>query len=248
MKYKLETIKGTNDLVKVELLEKHNDSEILTEKDTEIEFESREEDVDTFRDLYAPLRIEKENGLVRNLYRRDWKVETNPAGINPALAYVLCMIGKVNEEDTILDPFCGAGTIGITAVKYFNAKKVLMSDKSGKAVDQAIANSNASGVKRDKITIFRSNITMLKLQKESVSKIITNPPFGIRTGNHQENIKIYKELASKAQTLLGDDGRLIIFTQEKNLIQEIFSDFEELSSRQVSQGGLHPTIFVFRKK
>ncbi len=248
MTYRLEVIPGTEQFVKQELLKNFHDSEIISTERGSIEFSNPSEEVDDFK-LLSALRITKENGLTRNLFRRDWKVETSPAGINPALAYILCMIGEINSEDIVFDPFCGAGTISITAAKYFEPKKVLCSDKSGKAVDMTIENIKAAGIKKGKIIAFRSNIKMIKLKKNSVSIIITNPPFGVRTGNHEENIKIYSDLKDKAKSLLRDGGKIIIITQEKKLIEENFHrDFFSISERtDITQGGLHPTIFKIDK-
>ncbi len=248
MKYKLETISGTEKIVREELSEKFENISILGEEKGRIEFESEISDVDKFRTLLSSLRIQKENGLIRNLFRRDWKIETSPAGINPSLAYILCRISKIDVDDIVLDPFCGAGTIGITAAKYFSPKKVLMSDKSGTAIDMTIKNIKAAGIKKDKVVAFRSNVSMLKLSKESVSRIITNPPFGIRTGNHEENIKIYKELEKKASQILKNAGIVTIITQEKELIESIFKKkkYKIFDKIVVSQGGLFPTIYSFQ--
>lgn len=247
--YTLQTIPNTEKYVEQELITKHPDSITQKEKPGSIIFQHPNEDINTFTNLLSPLRIEKENGWIRNLYRRDWKLESVPASINPALAYIMCMIAEVNEDDIILDPFCGSGTIGITAAKHFNPIKVLCSDVKGKAVDITMKNARAAGVKKNRIVIFRSNVNRLRLQKGSVTKIITNMPFGIRTGSHDENIKTYKSFAQKARKILKENGKLVILTQEKNLLTEVFKNTHLKLIKQIpiQQGGLKPVIFVFTK-
>ncbi|MCA9381502.1 methyltransferase [Candidatus Dojkabacteria bacterium] len=249
MNYELEIIPGTKEFVLQELTTKFSTAKIIDDsKETVISFSDDKDRVEDFETLYSPLRITKENSLTKNLFRRQWKIENSPAGINPSLAYILCMIAEVNENDIVLDPFCGAGTIPITASKYFGVKKVLASDVKGTAVDMTLKNQIAANITKNKMTVFRSNITQLKLQKDSVSKIITNPPFGVRTGNHEENIKIYKSLADKAQVILKEEGKLVCITQEKKLFLDCFSStYKIIGELQVSQGGLHPTIFVVTK-
>ncbi|MCA9387091.1 methyltransferase [Candidatus Dojkabacteria bacterium] len=247
MNYELEIIPGTKEFVLAELLDKFPGANVIDSSEKLIQFSHPNEMVEDFETLYSALRIKKENSITKNLFRRKWKVETSPAGINPSLAYILCMIADVNETDTVLDPFCGAGTIAVTAAKYFKPKKVLASDVKGTAVDMTTKNMSAAGISKKQMTIFRSNISQLKLQKNSVTKIITNPPFGVRTGNHEENIKIYRALAKIAGIILKEDGMIVCITQEKNLFRECFeSSFEITQEIQVTQGGLYPSVFVVK--
>lgn len=247
-KYILEIIPGTKNFVQEELIKKFPTVENLDVRSKEISFDSDVEDVDDFRILKSPLSILKVHGPQRNLYRRKWKIENAAAGINPALAYILCQIAKVTEEDIVLDPFCGAGTIAITASKYFKAKKTLASDVSGKAIDSTIVNVKAANLPKNAISAFRSNVTQLKFSAGSVNKIITNPPFGVRVGNHDENVKLYRSLANKAFNMLSAEGKVVLITQEKLLAREAFKKFKLVLEQEIEQGGLKPNIFVFVKK
>lgn len=253
--YKLEIIPGTAEYVLEELNLKHPDSVIKKTKKKSIEFESNEDDIDTFNDLLSVLRIEKENGLIRNLFRREWRKYTSPAGVNPALAYILCIVSEVNEKDKVIDPFCGGGTIALTAAVYFNPEKVFASDISGNAVD--MTSRNAGEINKMKIVklnsknfvVFRSNVSQLKLQEGSVNKIISNLPFGIRSKSHDENIKIYREFEIKANKLLSSGDTVTVLTQEKDLIQNTFNKHFRIKKEfDVDQGGLIPKVFVFEKK
>ncbi len=249
MNYSLEIIPGTKRFVLAELLQKFPEVEIILERSNRINFSSKLEDIDDFRTLLSPLRITKENGLTRNLFRRDWKVASSPAGINPALAYILCQMCKIEEGTILYDPFCGAGTIPITAGLYFKPKKVLASDVSGKAIDLCIKNFKAAKLSKFKYSIFRSNISQISFAPETIDYIITNLPFGIRVGNHTENIKSYQMLKNKAAKILKKGGKLILYTQEKNLIKEIFEDkrFELSGNFDIAIGGLIPSVYSFMR-
>ena len=248
-KYKFEIVPGTSAFVQKELELKFPDARILEASKSKIEFESETDDVDKFYELKTPLRIEKENGLIRNLFRREWKVENVPAGINPSLAYVLCLIAELNDNDIVYDPFCGAGTIAITAAKYFGVTKVFASDISGTAVDKTIANSKAANLSSKKFITFRSNISQVTLKKNSVSKVISNLPFGVRTNDHAQNIKAYMNLAVRSHVFLKEEGKLILYTQEKELVRENFKApvFEIENEIVIEQGGLYPSVFVIEK-
>lgn len=249
MKYLLEIIPGTAEYVQKELTEKYPEVRIEQIRRETILFESEFEDVDEFRNLFSPLRIKKENGLIRNLFRREWKVATASAGINPSLAYIMCMIADVNTDDTVFDPFCGAGTIPLTAAIYFKPKKVWASDKSGPAIDMTIDNIKAADFPKNIFVAFRSNFEQIHMPKGSISKIISNLPFGIRVGSHADNVKLYEAIAAKSEELLEQKGSLVLLTLEKELIEKVFKNtkFKIIKRVTVAQGGLDPTIYVLRR-
>lgn len=244
--YTLEIIPGTEKYVRTELETKHPTSKVLKSSKQTIEIESPENDVDTFRSLLSVLRVSKLGGPTRNLFRRDWRIEHVPAGINPALAFVLCQVADIKETDVVLDPFCGGGTIAVSAALYFHPAKVLASDISGTAVDKTTANFLAAQIPKTKYAVFRTNVSQLHLQEGSVNKVITNLPFGVRTGDHEHNQTSYKAFAKKMEKALSKNGRMVIFTQEKSLLLESFATFELINSFDVDQGGLKPRVFVYR--
>lgn len=247
--YTLDIIPGTSNFVIKELESKHPGVKITSNENSTLQFESDENDVDTFLNIYSALRIHKNHGPSRNLFRREWKKNTSPAGINPSLAYILCMIADVGPDDTVYDPFCGAGTIIITAAVMFNAKKVLGSDLSGKAVDWTIQNANIAGISKNRIAVFRSNISQVKLQDESASLIITNPPYGIRSESHETNIKTYENFLNKSINILERGGKLVCITQEKELFLQNArkSGFEITEQINIAQSGLFLTIFIAKR-
>lgn len=247
-KYTIETIEGTEKFVKQELLEKFASAKILEERRGLVTFQSEIEDIDKFRSLLSVLRITNESGVTRNLFRRDWRKEFVPAGLNPALAYVMCMAAELEQSDEVLDPFCGGGTIPITAKLYFDVKKVTASDISGKAVDITKTNFESAKISKNDYFVLQKGIKHLRLKSESIDKVITNLPFGIRAGVHEKNELSYKYFAEKVKSYLKSDGIIIVLTQEKNLLRNAFKDFRLIEEIEVNTGGLTPSIFKYTKK
>lgn len=245
MKYEIEFITGTHKWVIDELKFKHPTTRIISELGGQLAFESDEE-LNSFANIFSALRITRDgdkNSL--NLYRREWRKEFVPAGINPALAYVMCEVAEIKATDVVLDPFCGGGTIPVTVAAYFKPKQIIASDLSGKAID--ITQRNITRAKVKNIMVFRSDVSMLKLGAGSISKIITNLPFGIREKSHDQNIKIYENFAAISKKALSATGKIVLLTQEIKLIEQIFNDkgFKKVADYPVDQGGLRPHIFVF---
>ncbi len=247
--YKLHFLKGTEAFVLKELLEKYPEIEIKTENNEEILFKSKEEDINTFRNLYSPVQIEDGKGRQLNLSRREWRSTYVPAGINPSLAYILCMIAELKEQDIVYDPFCGASVIPITALKYFNVKRVICSDISSKAIEKSRFNFQKAEIKENRYKLFKSDIKDVTLNKKNIDKIVSNLPFGIRVGNHDKNVSSYMNLEKLAQKLLRTKGRLVLLTQEKKLLREVFKkeSWKVKSVLRANERGLLPEVFVIER-
>lgn len=248
--YTLKILQGTSEYVLKELEEKYPNIQIVKVGKAEILFNSDVEDINSLRNLYSPTHISNSRGNTLNLSKREWRKEYISAGINPSLAYILCMIADLSEEDIVYDPFCGASVIPITALKYFNVKRVICSDISGKAIEKSEINFNTAAINKSKYRLFRSDIKDVALNKKNVDKIISNLPFGIRVGKHSNNVEIYKSLEVLANRLLRTRGKLVLLTQEKKLLREVFSkeNWNVKSVLRVDEGGLLPEVFVIERK
>lgn len=248
-KYIVTFLEGTQNYVIEELNEKFPNIENVKEGGNEISFESKIADIEAFRGLLSPLSIVDGIGRRVDLSKREWRKEYIPAGINPSLAYIMCVIAQLREQDILYDPFCGSGIIPITGLKYFSTKRVICSDISGSAIEKSRRNFTNAGIEQSKYKLFRSDIRDVKLVKRNVDVIISNLPFGIRVGNHEENIELYVALEKVSQRVLRKMGRLILLTQEKNLLREVFKEggWDVKSVLRVNQGGLLPEVFVIRR-
>lgn len=247
--FTLWTIPNTEKFVEKELLNKFPKIKVLKTYQGKIIFDPNNHSLEDFRSLLSPLRISDPQKNKYDLFKREWRKEFVPAGINPSLAYILCQIANLNQNDIILDPFCGGSTIPITALLYFDVQKAFASDVSGRAIDVSLKNFQAASISQKRFVLFRSNISMVKLQPKLITKVITNMPFGIRSGDHDQNLKVYTSFNLKLNTLLSDNGSAVILTQEKKLIYETMEkDFKIKLIATPEQGGLRPAIFHLAKK
>jgi len=247
--YSLKTIPNTEEFVVKELIAKFPKIEIVNKNKGKIVFQTENYSFLDFHALHSALMIETDRNIRHNLYRRDWRVAFVPAGINPSLAYILCQVASLNKDDILLDPFCGGSTIPITALLYFDINKAFASDVSGKAIDISEKCFQASGMAKNRFVLFRSNISMIKLKPKSITKVVTNMPFGIRSGDHEKNIKLYNIFNLKLRSILTNNGIVVLLTQEKNLVYETMSkDFNIKIAIEPEQGGLRPAIFRLTKK
>ncbi|HOF79188.1 MAG TPA: methyltransferase [Candidatus Dojkabacteria bacterium] len=249
-KYTLQFLEGTSEFVLKELLEKYPKAKVLESNNLSISFGSEEKNIEVFRDLYSPTHIGNSNGKILNLSSREWRKGFVSAGMNPSLAYILCMVAQLKKEDILLDPFCGSSVIPITALKYFGIKRVICSDISSKAISMSKKNFEAAEIEDSKYKLFKSDIRNISLTKKNVEKIVSNLPFGIRVGEHNTNIEIYTSLEVLAKKLLRRKGMLVLLTQEKRLLREVFKkeDWSVKSVLRVNEGGLLPEVFVIKRR
>lgn len=71
------------------------------------------------------------------------------------------MIAELKEQDIVYDPFCGASVIPITALKYFNVKRVICSDISSRAIEKSMFNFQNTGIGEEKFKLFKVILKML---------------------------------------------------------------------------------------
>jgi len=244
-KYKLYILKGTLEYVLIELLNKYPNVKILKQVSDQILFEYIDSDINIFRNLYSPIGIENEKGIRLDLSKRDWRKKYVSAGINPSLAFVMCMLADLKESDIVYDPFCGSSVLGITCLKYFNVKRVICSDISSTAINKSKENFINADIDESRYMIFKSDIKDVHLNKRNIDLIVSNLPFGIRVGNHSENVLIYINLEKVADRVLRRKGRLILLTQEKKLLRDVFKKdkWRVKSMLRVDEGGLLPEVF-----
>ncbi len=179
------------------------------------------------------------------LDKRDWRVAKVAAGINPALAEIMCELAQIKDGDVILDPFCGAGAIPISVLLNHKAQTAIAADISGFATSCTRKNGLAAGLGKELISIT-SDIAELKLGNQSIDIIISNLPFGIRTGSHKENIDSYQALAKKAKLWLKPNGKMILLSQEVKLVHEIFGDYKLIRDIPIYHRGINPHIFIYQ--
>ena len=82
-------------------------------------------------------------------------------------------------------------------------------------------------------------------------EIYANLPFGIRVGDHEENIKMYPALVEALPTWLAKEGTAILYTMEGTLLKRLVLRSPELKiikELQIEAGGLEPKAFIIQKR
>lgn len=248
-KYKISFHKGLQDYVLNELKEKYPLIDIVKIAKEYIEFRNDGICIEVFRNIYSATLI-TDGKKTLNLSKREWRKKFVPAGLDPSIAYIMCKVANIDDNCIVYDPFCGASVLLISAILYFNAKRVICSDISGKAIEMSKQNFKTANIDMSRYLLFQSDVCDVKLNKQNIDVIISNLPFGIRVGSHKENIRSYECLESLASRVLRKKGKLVLITQEKKLLRDVFKkeDWNVKSVLQVDSGGLLPEVFLLTRR
>jgi 23S rRNA G2445 N2-methylase RlmL len=183
--------------------------------------------------------------------RFSYRAADVPASIHPVAAagIIRMMPLSTGEAVRVLDPFCGSGTLLVEREKRSPCRELVGVDITSRAIEAARRNLNAAGLKHTRL-IRDDMANLLRHELEKFDEIITNLPFGIRVGKHDENQVLYRKFFNLAPSLLKEGGIMLLFSQEIRLIRELLSDnphFRLLKSQKIQTGGLNPEAFIIRR-
>ncbi|MEM1582083.1 MAG: THUMP domain-containing protein [Candidatus Bathyarchaeia archaeon] len=172
------------------------------------------------------------------------------SALNPIIAYAMLRLAKVKPGDKILDAFCGGGTILIEAAQAWDNLELVGIDISQKSIRGAWMNAESAGVK-DKVKFIVGDSRRLEglLPKEwKADKVISNLPFGIRSGRVRVLPEIYHDFLRSLRSFLKESSRVCLLTVHKDLLENISVklNYKVLESRQIVYGGLQAWIILLK--
>jgi len=154
---------------------------------------------------------------------RTYKREHLPASLRPTVAAAMGWLARPAQEDIVLDPLCGAGTVLIERALLAPLKQALGGDIRGEAVEAARRNARSAGIEASwRVWDARS----LPLEAASVTRIITNLPFGKQIGTREVNADLYGELIREFGHVLSADGLLVTLTSDDRLWDSLLREHD----------------------
>ena len=186
-------------------------------------------------------------------YRNAVTIKTN-------LAYAMIRLANVKEGDTILDPFCGSGTLLLEALEMYNGnlRNCLGMDVSRRSADGARANAVAEGhTGSNTVRFVCSDARSLRRHVDadgSVDAVISNLPWGIMTGQNQSVSSLqtmYEVFLRNAWYVLRDGGRVVMLVlrglQVMRIVRKLSGRFKLLHANVVRTTNNLPCIVVVEK-
>ena len=136
----------------------------------------------------------------------------NKGELRPEIAYLMCCFADIKENDVVLEPFCGYGSIPIQLKKRFKCQKIFASDideekfASRPGVAELV---EAQGAQMD---LRQADVFELShIEDNSIDVVVTDPPWGL-----WENIPdikdFYKRMFESFKRMLKPEGKMIILS------------------------------------
>lgn len=150
-------------------------------------------------------------------YRFDYRKNTVAASIQPSHAALIAELAKdyLRKDAQVLDPFCGVGTMLIERNKVVSTDIMYGVDIFGEAIDKAIENSIL-----DDTDIYFINRDFFDFtHKYQFDEIFTNMPTCIGRKSEEDIALIYERFFTKAITLMGDNGIIVMYTRNPEFVQ-----------------------------
>ncbi len=144
----------------------------------------------------------------------------NQGELRPEIAYFICSFADINSEDTILEPFCGYGSIPTQLAKKFHFKKLYVSDLEEDRVELTKARKQISSAPEGLIDCRTADAMNLShIEDKSISLVITDPPWG-----YYEDIgdisDFYTKMFKSFERVLAPNGRLVILSARKEELEQ----------------------------
>jgi tRNA (guanine6-N2)-methyltransferase len=154
--------------------------------------------------------------------QRDYKVAHFPGSLRPSVAAAMAVLSQPSDDDVVLDPLCGGATILIERACLGRYRLLLGGDSDPQAL--AAARENV-GPRYKPIELRQWDATALPLAGGAATRIITNLPWGRKSGSHQSNRHLYPRLLAEFRRVLAPQGLMVLMTSETRLMRELMQEY-----------------------
>ncbi len=186
----------------------------------------------------------------RPLSARPWRVCDFEGALNAAIAAAMVRLTRPRPDDVFFNPACGSGTLLVERLAWGPARRALGCDTDPEALACARQNVAAAGFE-GKVELHPWDARATPLPDRSVDAVCADLPFGHRVGSHEENVELYPAILAEAARVARPGARGAFITHEVRLMSALLEEHPGWRLRhviRVTQGGLHPRIFVVERR
>lgn len=148
---------------------------------------------------------------------RERREAEREGSLPPPVAAAMAFLGRARDDDTILDPVCGSGTLLAEARALAPNARLHGLDSDARAVKAARRNLSQS----ERIRIEQGDARESELPDASVSLVLANLPFGKQHGDVAENRTLYGEILRELRRVAAPSGfRAVLMAADADLLSE----------------------------
>jgi tRNA G10 N-methylase Trm11 len=184
--------------------------------------------------------------MKRLTLRPSWEKFLHKGELPPPLAWTLCRLARLSHTDTILDPFCGYGSIPDAALKHFHITNFTACDNNSEAALYTAARFKKR--KNSGFVLHQTDFSLLPslIAEKSIDAIVTDPPWGQfrETGGG-----FLEKMFAVFEKLLKDGGRaVVLYANDDGLLKTTPDSFTLQDKIPILLSGKKAAIFQFVKK
>lgn len=182
---------------------------------------------------------------------RPWRVANMPGALNASIAAAMVRMSEPTPEDRYLNLMSGSGTLMIERLLHGPAVQCVGVEMKHNPLTAARENAEAAGL-TDRIVYKQGDATQTQLDANSFDVIVSDPPWGQLVGEQERLDRLYEDLLNEIYRLATEDARILLLSHSMKKMMEVLERQAErwllVDEVQVKQGGLHPRIYVLRKR
>ncbi|HEU5328663.1 MAG TPA: methyltransferase domain-containing protein [Thermomicrobiales bacterium] len=186
----------------------------------------------------------------RPLATRPWRVCNLEGALNATVARAMAVLTAPHDDDVFLNLACGSGSLLIERALCAPAYRLIGCDTSPAALACARENCQAANLAA-LAELDDWDAGALPIPDAAVDALCADLPFGHLVGSHTENVALYPRIMREAARVARRGARFALLTHEVRLMESVLAEvgaWETLAIRRVALGGLHPRIFVLRRR
>ncbi|MDR0502399.1 MAG: methyltransferase [Treponema sp.] len=184
--------------------------------------------------------------MKRLTLRSSWEKTLHKGELPPPLAWTLCRLAGLKHTDTVLDPFCGYGSIPGAALKHFHINNFIACDNNRKAA--AFTINRFKNRKTENFIFYNADFSELPsfIKEKSVDAVVTDPPWGMF--KEAKDSFFAEKMFDVFLRLLKDGGRaVVLYANDGSLQKAVPSCFETQASIPILLSGKKAVIYLLKK-
>jgi tRNA G10 N-methylase Trm11 len=184
--------------------------------------------------------------MKRLTLRPSWEKSLHKGELPPPLAWSLCRLARLSHTDSVLDPFCGYGSIPDAAMKHFHITNFTACDNDKEAALYTQARFKKR--KNSGFVLHQTDFSLLLslIEEKSIDAIVTDPPWGqfAETGGG-----FPEKMFAVFEKLLKDGGRaVVLYANDGGFLKTVPECFRLENSFPILLSGKKAAVFQFVKK
>lgn len=190
----------------------------------------------------------------KSLHRRNIAF-FGPTTLRSTVCHNLLRLADIKPGDIVLDPMAGGGSISIEGAMGFPGTFQIGGDNHPKAVSRFYSNVRALQEQVGKglpIGGLKWDSRRLPLNEGSVDVIVTDMPFGVRSGSKTSNRNLYnRTLLEMGRVARPGSARAVLLTQDRKSFSLALTNtmglWWQTKVMSVNMGGLDAAVFTLRR-